>query len=98
MVSRNRLGDQDQPSVSRRVAASAVEDAREAGLLSGDKTEHLSLRVPPRLLEAARRRSGITSPTELGIAALALLAQIDPVAEFMQATRGELADIPEIEI
>ena len=85
-------------AVGQRIAATAVEDARQAGLLAGGDTEHLSLRVPRLLLEEARRQSGITSPTQLGIAALALLAQPDPVAEFMRTTRGELAGLPPIEI
>jgi hypothetical protein len=67
-----------------------LEDARRAGLLDGDKTEHLSFRAPPALIEAARRESGANSPTELGILALATLAQPDPVATFFERTRGRL--------
>jgi hypothetical protein len=88
----------ERASLGQRIAATAVEDARQAGLLGNGDTEHLSLRVPRLLLEEARRQSGITSPTQLGIAALALLAQPDPVAEFMRETRGELAGVPPIEI
>src|SRR4051794_14912871 len=76
---------------ARRSAHAAVlEEARQAGLLAGDKTEHVSFRAPPALIEAARRESGVSSPTELGILALAMLAQPDPVAEFMKRTRGRL--------
>jgi hypothetical protein len=76
---------------ARRSALAAVlEEARQAGLLSGDKTEHVSFRAPPALIEAARRESGVNSPTELGILALAMLAHPDPVAEFMKRTRGRL--------
>ena len=67
-----------------------LEEARQAGLLSGDKTEHVSFRAPPALIEAARRESGVSSPTELGILGLAMLAQPDPVAGFMKRTRGRL--------
>jgi hypothetical protein len=70
--------------------AAVLEEARQAGLLAGDKTEHVSFRAPPALIEAARRESGVSSPTQLGILALALLAQPDPVAEFMKRTRGRL--------
>jgi hypothetical protein len=52
-------------------AAVALEDARRAGLLDGDKTEHVSFRAPLALIEAAKRESGVASPTELGILALA---------------------------
>ena len=71
-------------------AAAVLEDARRAGLLDGDKTEHLSFRAPPALIEAARRESGAGSPTELGILALAALAQPDPVAAFLKRTKGAL--------
>jgi hypothetical protein len=78
-------------AATRRSAHAAVlEEARQAGLLSGDKTEHVSFRAPPALLEAARRESGVSSPTELGILALAMLARPDPVSEFMKRTRGRL--------
>ena len=66
-----------------------LEDARRAGLLR-DTTEHLSFRAPRALVEAAKRRTGITSVTELGLLALATLAQPDPVAEYMKRTRGHL--------
>lgn len=70
--------------------AAILAEARRAGLLDGDKTEHVSFRVPPALLEAAKRETGLTSTTELGLLALALLAQPDPVAGFMRRTRGSL--------
>jgi len=67
-----------------------LEDARRAGLLDGDKTEHVSFRAPLALIEAAKRESGVASPTELGILALATLAQPDPAAAFLKRTRGRL--------
>lgn len=79
------------------VAAAALDNARHAGLLDGDKTEHVSFRAPPALVEAARRATGIESTTELGLAALATLAAPDPVAEFMKRTWGRLAGLPKIE-
>src|ERR1700738_1013177 len=71
-------------------AAAALEDARRAGLLEGEKTAHVSFRAPAVLIEAAKRESGVTSLTELGILALAMLAQPDPVAAFLKRTRGRL--------
>jgi hypothetical protein len=67
-----------------------MEEARRAGLLDGDSTEHISFRAPKALVEAAKRESGTTKPTELGLLALATLAQPDPVASFLKRTRGEL--------
>jgi hypothetical protein len=67
-----------------------LEDARRAGLLNGEKSEHVSFRAPPALVEAAKRESGVETTTELGILALAALAQPDPVAAFLKRTRGRL--------
>jgi hypothetical protein len=71
-------------------ASTVMEEARRAGLLEGDKTEHLSFRAPKALVEAAMRESGATKPTELGLLALAMLAQPDPTAKFLRETRGKL--------
>jgi hypothetical protein len=73
-----------------RHATLILEEARRAGLLDGDRTEHLSFRAPKALIEAAKRESGATRPTELGLLALAMLAQPDPTANFLKATRGKL--------
>jgi hypothetical protein len=73
-------------------AAAALEEARRAGLLGGEKTAHVSFRAPPALVEAAKRESGVTSMTELGVLALAMLAQPDPVAAFFKRTRGRLGE------
>ena len=78
-------------NVVREASASIVmAEARRAGLLDGDKTEHVSFRAPKALIEAAKRESGVTKPTELGLLALAMLAQPDPTAKFLKATSGEL--------
>lgn len=70
-------------------ASLIIEEARQAGLLD-DRTEHVSFRAPKALIEAAMRQSGVRRPTELGVLALATLAQPDPAAEFMKQTRGRL--------
>ncbi|MFL5118173.1 MAG: hypothetical protein ACJ8DG_21375 [Microvirga sp.] len=75
---------------SSTVHAAVLEEVRRAGLLGGGKTAHVSFRAPPALVEAAKRETGVNSPTDLGILALAVLAQPDPVAEFMKRTRGRL--------
>jgi len=71
-------------------AAAVMEEARRAGLLDGDSTEHVSFRAPKALVEAAKRESGATKPTELGLLALAMLAQPDPAANYLKKTRGKL--------
>lgn len=67
----------------------AIEEAQQSGVMEGAST-HVSFRAPEALIEEARRVSGMTSPTELGLAGLALLAQRDPVVEFLKRTRGRL--------
>ncbi len=86
-----RRARQTSPPSSAKLAHMAVfESAKEAGLLEGERTMHVSFRAPPALVEAAMKESGVTSPSELGILALAALAQPDPVSAFMCKNRGRL--------
>ena len=78
-------------------AAAALGDARRAGLLEGGKTAHVSFRAPLALFEAAKRESGVASRTELGVLALAMLAQPDPVAAFFKRARGRLGETHTLE-
>jgi hypothetical protein len=48
--------------------------------------------------QAAQRETGITSPTELGILALATLAQPDPAAEYLKRSYGVLGKDHKLEI
>jgi hypothetical protein len=72
------------------VHAQLLEEAHGLGLLDGTKSEHVSFRAPPALLEAAKRETGVKSTTELGLLALAMLARPDPVARYMKRNRGKL--------
>ncbi len=86
-----RRARQASPPSSAKLAHMAIfESAKEAGLLEGERTTHVSFRAPPALVEAAMKESGVTSPSELGILALAALAQSDPVSAFMCKNRGSL--------
>jgi hypothetical protein len=67
-------------------------DAEQAGLLSGERTEHLSVRTTRALLAEAKRRTGISSNTELVEMALAAIAAPDPVSVFMMETYGALGE------
>lgn len=75
----------------------SVTAARRAGLLEDDVSEHLSFRAPKRLVDAAKRESGLSSPTELGIVALSMLAEPDPVIEYLKRTRGALGEDAELD-
>lgn len=77
--------------------ASVLDEVASSGLLSGEKSEHVSFRATPALIEAAKRRTGITSTSELGILALAVLAQRDPIAAFFDRTEGRLGPDHDLE-
>ena len=77
--------------------ASVLEEAKRAGLLDGDKTEHVSFRAPPALVEAAKREAGVSSTSELGVLALAMLARPDPVAAVFRRTEGRLGPDHDLE-
>ena len=79
------------------LVASVLDEARRAGLLEGERTEHVSFRAPPALVEAAKREAGVTSTSELGVLALAMLARPDPVAAFFRRTEGRLGPDHDLE-
>jgi hypothetical protein len=89
-VPTRRSADLGAARVSMPLHTSVLEEARRAGLLEGEKTEHVSFRAPPALVEAAKREAGINSTSELGVLALAMLARPDPVAAFFRRTEGRL--------
>ncbi len=86
-----------KPSGSAPLHASVMEEARRAGLFEGEKTEHVSFRASPALVEAAKREAGIASTSELGVLALAMLARPDPVAAFFRRTEGRLGPDHDLE-
>jgi hypothetical protein len=88
-TSRRRARKASPLSLVNLAHVAVFESAKETGLL-GERTTHVSFRAPPALVEAAMKESGATSPSELGILALATLAQPDPVAAFMRKNRGRL--------
>jgi hypothetical protein len=63
-----------------------------AGILDGAKDTRVTARVQGRLLDAARRRTGIMGETDLVTAGLALLAAQDGFGTWLAAQRGTLSD------
>jgi hypothetical protein len=78
------------PSLPVIAQTAVLEQARKAGLLDGEKTEHVSFRAHPALVAAAKQETGLTSTSELCTLALAMLARPDPVAAFFRRTNGRL--------
>lgn len=97
MSRRQSASKAKQTSGASLIYGSVMEEVRRAGLLDGDKTEHVSFRAPPALVEAAKRNAGVSSTTELGVLALALLAAPDPVAAFLERTAGRLGPDHDLE-
>ncbi|MFI5021834.1 MAG: hypothetical protein ACHQRJ_09315 [Alphaproteobacteria bacterium] len=97
----------DKPRRNRKKAARAqtslgqlshvIDEAVAAGLLAGEKSEHITARTTPALVAAAKRRTGISSTTTLIEVALASLALPDPVAQYMRLHRGELGKDHELD-
>ena len=63
---RRRARQTSPPSGAKLAHMAVFESAKEAGLLEGERTMHVSFRAPPALVEAAMKESGVTSPSELG--------------------------------
>jgi 4-hydroxy-3-methylbut-2-en-1-yl diphosphate synthase IspG/GcpE len=71
-----------------------LEQASEAGLLSGDKAVRVSCRVTGSLMEAAAQRSGIQSRTALIEYALSKVALEDDYGDRLLALKGSVpADV-----
>ena len=96
---RPRQASSDAPvqAAATLAHASVLEEARRAGLLDGDKSEHVSFRAPPALVEAAKREAGVSSTSELGVLALAMLARPDPVGAVFRRSEGRLGPDHDLE-
>jgi hypothetical protein len=70
----------------------AQEVLTRAGILGGAKDTRVTARIQGRLLEAARRRTGILGETDLVTAGLALLAAQDDFGAWLGEQRGTLSD------
>lgn len=70
----------------------AQETLAQAGTLAGSKNTRVTVRLQDRLLEAARRRTGIESESALVTAGLALLAAQDDFGAWLVSQQGKLSD------
>jgi hypothetical protein len=82
-------------STAAPARTTALRIAGDLGLLSGAKTKHFNVKVPPQLFEAAARRLGTTSPAAVVTAALASLATEDDLGPWLAQNWGSLADLPQ---
>ena len=85
------------PFGAKAVFVIAVDSATAAGLLEEERTVQVTFWAPKALVAAAMKRSGVASQSELGILALAAVAQTDAVAAVMRKKRGLLGKDHQLE-
>lgn len=71
--------------------------AEREGLLRGERTEMVRGRMPEALVSRAKKRSGITSNTELIEVALANIAVGDDYADWLLSRRGSVTSEADLE-
>jgi hypothetical protein len=70
----------------------ALLELEHSGELTGARSQKLSTRVDPGLVEAARRRTGLRSESDLINAGLAMLAAGDDFGPWLSQQAGRLPD------
>lgn len=70
----------------------AFDELERSGALAGARSKKLSMRVDPGLIEAARRRTGLRSDSDLINAALAMLAAGDDFGAWLVRQSGRLPE------
>jgi hypothetical protein len=89
----------EHPDTTTRLRIRHAQDTlTRAGVLAGAKDTRVTARVQAGLLEAARRRTGIRSETDLVTAGLALLAVQQDFGAWLAGQRGTLTDDFEIDL
>lgn len=78
--------------VLRTEIAGAVKLAGAKGLLQEPSNVRISTRLPPALVDVAKKRSGIKKDSELIKAALALMVGHDDFITWFLENRGKLSD------
>jgi hypothetical protein len=70
----------------------AFAELERSGELAGARSQKLSMRVDPGLIEAARRRTGLHSNSDLINAALAVIATGDDFGPWLAGQAGRLPE------
>lgn len=76
----------------------AFAELERSGALAGARSKKLSMRVDPGLIEAARRRTGLRSNSDLVNAALAMIAAGDDFGPWLVRQSGRLPEDFELAI
>jgi len=86
---RSRIGKGTSSSGSGKLREVMV-IAEEQGLLRGERNQVVRGRMPKALVAQAKKRTGVTSDTDLIELALANIAVADDYAEWLIARRGTI--------
>lgn len=70
----------------------ALQQLERSGALAGTRSQKLSMRVDPGLIEAARRRTGLRATSQIINAALAVLAAGDDFGPWLVSQAGRLPE------
>ncbi|MGH9561276.1 MAG: hypothetical protein ACRD3S_07460, partial [Terracidiphilus sp.] len=86
-----RTAKQPKPSAGARRFGELLSIAEQQGLLRGGRTLTVRGRMPPLLVEQAKKKTGIRSDSKLIEAALANIAVGDDYGEWLLAQRGTVS-------
>jgi hypothetical protein len=86
-----RSAKPSNPAASSRRLDDALSIAGQQGLLSGGRTLTVRGRMPSRLVEQAKKKTGIQSDSKLIEAALASIVVADEYADWLLAQRGTVS-------
>jgi len=81
-----------------RLVASALAELRLAGAVTGARSQKISVRVDPGVMRAAGARLGLTNPSDVVNASLAVAAAPDQFKAWWAETRATLPDDFELAI
>jgi hypothetical protein len=88
---RSRRSKTPSPIMHDRRIGDALSIAQQQGLLSGGRTLTVRGRMPSRLVEQAKKKTGISSDSKLLEAALANIVVADDYADWLLAHRGTIS-------
>ncbi len=87
----SRTSNRPKQTVRSRRLGDALSIAEQQGLLSGGRTLTLRGRMPPKLVERAKKKTGIQSDSKLIEAALANIVAEDEYADWLLTQKGTVS-------
>jgi len=91
-ASRRQSGAGVQGETNNRDVAAALAELRLAGAVTGSRSQKISVRVDPGVMRAAATRFGLTNPSDVVNASLAVAAEPNQFKAWWEEPRGTLPD------